>query len=68
MAVVKVIEIVRTEAVVKTLSKNEVAFGNYANGRYAWKLELVKTLEKPIPMNGAQGLFEVADDLIMRFV
>jgi hypothetical protein len=67
VAVVKIIEITPTEAIVKTLSKNEVAFGNYASGRYAWKLELVKMLEKPIPMNGAQGLFEVADDLIMRF-
>jgi hypothetical protein len=68
LAVVKIVEIVRTETIVKTLSKKEIAFGNYASGRYAWKLELVKTLEKPIPMNGAQGLFEVADDLIMRFV
>lgn len=68
VAVVKVVDIVRTEAVVHSLSKQEIAFGNYASGRFAWRLELVKHLEKPIPMNGSQGLFDVADDLIMRFM
>ena len=68
VAVVKLVEIVRVEAVVRSLSKSELAFGNYAAGRYAWKLEMVKCLEKPIPMNGAQSLFDVADDLIMRFM
>ena len=66
VAVVKLIEIVSTNRV--TVSKKERAFGNYLSGRYAWKLEMVKCLDKPIPMNGAQGFFEVADDLIMRFM
>ena len=68
VAVVKIVDIVRTESVVHSLSKQEIAFGNYASGRYAWRLELVKCLEKPIPMNGSQGFFDVADDLIMRFM
>lgn len=68
VAVVKVVDIQRTEEVRKLINPNEKAFGNYADGRFAWKLELVRYLEKPIPMNGSQGLFEVADDLIMRFM
>lgn len=68
LAVVKLMEIEPTEKAVKLLDKNERAFGNYMAGRYAWRLELVKKFEKPIPMNGSQGLFEVADDLIMRFM
>lgn len=68
VAVVKLAEVHKTEAIVNSLSKNEQAFGNYQAGRYAWKLEMVACLENPIPMNGSQGLFEVADDLIMRFV
>lgn len=68
IGVVKLLDIVRTESVVHSLSKKEIAFGNYAAGRFCWRLELVKCLEKPIPMNGSQGFFDVADDLIMRFM
>jgi activating signal cointegrator 1 len=68
IAVVKIVDVHKTEAIVKSLNKQEQAFGNYMTGRYAWKLEMVKRLEKPIPMKGSQGLFEVADDLIMRFM
>lgn len=68
VAVVKLVDVQKTDAIAKSIGKNERAFGNYLPDRYAWKLELVKRLEKPIPMNGAQGLFEVADDLIMRFM
>jgi hypothetical protein len=68
VAVVKVLEIQRTEVVVHEVSKREKAFGNYLAGRFAWRLEMVKRLERPIPMNGAQSLFDVSDDLIMRFV
>lgn len=68
VAIVKIIDVKRTEKVREFLNPNEKAFGNYGDDRYAWQLELVKRLEKPIPMNGAQGLFNVADDLIMRFM
>lgn len=68
VAVVKLIDIQPVNKIRDSLRFNEKAFGNYADGRYAWQLELVKRLEKPIPMNGAQALFEVADDLILRFM
>ncbi len=68
VAIVKLADVQRVETVRSLLNPNEKAFGNYSDGRYAWKLELVKRLEKPIPINGAQGLFDVADDLILRFM
>jgi hypothetical protein len=68
VAVVKVVDVFKTEAAVKLVSKQEQAFGNYGTGRFAFQTELVKRFEKPIPMNGAQGFFDVADDLIMRFM
>ena len=36
---------------------NELAFGDYSPGRFAWKLEKVHRLEKPIPIKGRQGLW-----------
>ena len=68
IAVVKIVDICKTDAVRANLSRKEIAFGNYGEGRYAWKLEIVQCLAKPILMSGAMGLFEVADDLIMRFM
>lgn len=36
----------------------EYAFGDYAPGRYMWKLDNVKPLPEPIPYKGALGLWE----------
>ena len=37
---------------------NEYVFGNYAEGRYAWKLEEVVPLAHPIPAKGRLGFWE----------
>lgn len=39
------------------ISEQERAFGNYAAGRYAWRLENIRMIT-PIPFKGMQGLFE----------
>ncbi len=49
--------IYRTEDVLAHISDRELAFGNYAPGRAAWKLENVQRFDKPIPARGAQGLW-----------
>lgn len=36
---------------------NELVFGDYTPGRYAWILKNVKQLKKPIPAKGQQGLW-----------
>ena len=40
------------------LSKQELAFGDYTEGRYAWLLRNVRMLPQPIPAKGALGLWE----------
>jgi activating signal cointegrator 1 len=40
------------------LSDQERAFGDYSPGRFAWILEDVKLLPKPIPVKGSLGLWE----------
>jgi len=40
------------------LSQQELAFGDFTPGRYAWHLENIRRLELPIPARGKQGLWE----------
>lgn len=68
VAVVDVTAVFCTEDIASHLSQQERAFGNYKTGRYAWKLHLVQRLLKPIPVRGAQGLFEIDDDPVVRRV
>lgn len=49
---------------VPDVSDNEIAFGDYTPGRFAWITSGVRRLDKPIPFRGAQGLFEVPDNLV----
>lgn len=44
--------------IVWTLSDQEIAFGNYAPGRYAWLLADIRALPEPIPARGALSLWE----------
>ena len=43
---------------------NEVDFGDYTPGRYAWELANIHRLKEPIPVRGRQGLWnwEPPDD------
>ena len=50
--------IYRVEDVRDVLDERERAFGNYADKRFAWKLENVHPFDRPIPARGAQGLWE----------
>jgi hypothetical protein len=46
------------------LSEQERIFGDYSPGRFAWILQDIQRLEKPIPYRGAQGLFTVPDSIL----
>jgi len=43
---------------VARLSQRELAFGNYATGRYAWELANPVSLIEPVPARGMPGLWE----------
>lgn len=47
-----------TPEFVATLGEQEKAFGDYTPGRYAWILENVRQLNKPVPAKGMQRLWE----------
>jgi hypothetical protein len=40
------------------LTDQELAFGDYTHGRYAWLLANVRALPEPIPAKGALSLWE----------
>lgn len=55
----------RTEDARERLGEMELMLGNYAPGRFAWLFQDVRALPSPIPFKGAQGIFEIPDDLIL---
>lgn len=59
LCLVELVDVVRTETVVDGLSAAERAFGDFSPGRFAWEIACVRRFPEPIPMRGAQGLFEV---------
>ena len=46
------------------ISDLELMYGNYSDGRFGWLLEDVFALAEPIPFKGAQGFFNVPDELL----
>lgn len=40
-------------------------FGNWEPGRYAWRLVDRQTLATPIPWKGAQGFFNIPDEVLL---
>jgi hypothetical protein len=48
----------RTGQIRHTLSEQEQAFGNYADGRFAWVLENVRAFDEPYRLAGQRGLFD----------
>lgn len=52
-------ECYRTEDIRDTLGAHEFAFGNYADGRCAFRLEGVERITPPVPCKGAQGFWAI---------
>lgn len=57
LCVVDLVDVHRVEAVRDQLRDEELAFGDYSDGRYAWKLRLMTKFRHPVPMRGKQGLW-----------
>jgi hypothetical protein len=47
----------RAETVADHLTKADLAAGNFARGRFAWRIENIRRLAAPVPCIGRQGLF-----------
>lgn len=59
---VELVECLPAQAVLESLADHSPgkAFGDYAQGRWAWRLANPAGLAVPIPLAGRPGLFEVA--------
>lgn len=65
VCLVDLVDIILTEKIRGILGSDELAFGNYVSGRYAWKLENIRRFIKPIPARGHQGLWMPTPDEII---
>jgi hypothetical protein len=52
-----------TEQVAPQMSKNELKFGDFSEGRWAWRLINVWKLPEPVPCKGTLGIWEVPADV-----
>ena len=62
LCVVRLVDVLPVELVIGEIvpyseTNQELAFGDYTAGRYAWALEMVEVFDTPIPARGAQGLW-----------
>ena len=58
IAICKLVDIIQiTDTNATGLSEQELAFGDFTPGRYAWYLQSVQQLEIPIPIRGKQRLW-----------
>lgn len=60
-----IVDVFAVEDVRYDLSQTELYFGDYDDGRYAWKLENIHRLTNPIPYKGSQGLFTIPDEIVV---
>lgn len=56
---VELVAVFRAEDIRSSLTEKELEFGNYADGRFAWKLANPELFAEPVPFKGSQGFFEV---------
>lgn len=61
VAIVDLVDVVPVEQVRDSLSEEERAFGDYSDGRFAWRLENIRALATPYDMRGRQGLFNIGE-------
>ena len=57
IAVCELADILPTAEVRGIVESREMAFGDYADGRFAWRLENVRKLPIEMPVQGHQGLW-----------
>lgn len=63
-AVVAVGDLVVVTAIESPPPQPEASFGDYSAGRWAWHLGNVRMLDRPVPMRGKQGLWNVDEAAI----
>ncbi len=54
----------RAEVMAQTITPNEIEFGDYSNGRFAWYLNNIHPVPMGVKCKGALGLWEVPLDAL----
>lgn len=57
VAIVRMVECVPSELLLRRLSPLEKACGDYSPNRFGWRMELVQRLTTPVPAAGQQGFW-----------
>jgi len=52
-----------TEEDMEDITEEEQSFGWFEPGRYAWRCRDPEPLLEPFPVRGAQGIWELKDDI-----
>lgn len=55
-----------TEEDLDDITEEEKSFGWFEPGRYAWRVRYIERLPAPLPVRGAQGVWELADHELRR--
>lgn len=63
LCVCDLVDVVRTEELVASMSDTEILFGDWRPNRYAWKLDRIRVITITIPIKGRQGLFTCPPDV-----
>lgn len=63
VAVVDVEDCIPTELAYLDVSPIERIWGDYSEGRYAWKFGRIRALRQPIGCTGRQGLFDLPESI-----
>jgi hypothetical protein len=58
LGIVLIEDVFKTEDIVAVVPDQEIYFGDWSRGRYAWKLKVIKKYEKPVPWKGQQGFWK----------
>lgn len=58
LAIVELVNVHRVENIRDEIESMELRLGNYAEGRFAWEMKLLRLPPNPIPVRGQQGLWE----------
>jgi hypothetical protein len=59
LGVVDLVDCLRTDDLTLAQIATDRPFGDFSLGRYAWRLENVRPFEKPLPVKGRQGFFNI---------
>lgn len=62
VATARLVDVVRTDGL--DVDPLEREFGNFAPGRWAWRLDGVCRLATPIPYRGNRGLWDLPDEVL----